>query len=846
MVGEDAAVAMMKSGAHDYLMKGHLARLAPAVERELREAQDRRDRRTAEQALRESEERFRTLFLKAPIGVVLADGQARLIDVNDAFCQMLGFTREELLGLTLLELTPLEDRPQLLQALRALTEGGATGQRIERRYLKKDGTVLWVGSTSAAIRAPDGSLLYGIGMVQDISERRQIEAFNTRLLQSLRDVNEMAIELGAARDVAQVRSLIGERLRAITDAVAVTVSSYRHDLHELLVEHVAVPPRQEHALPRLGALLGRQLLGFRTPVREEQLREMLGHVVRRYPSVHDVSFGAIPRPVASAMREAFGLGDIYAMALAQDGELLGTCAIATRREAPPLADELQAVLARVCTAALSRVRATESLRDSEARFSTVFHASPQSIALTRLEDNTVVDVNQAWTTLTGWSREEIVGRTTLELNIWPEPSERARFIRKLLEQGTVSGLELQLRTRTGTLASVLMSAARVEVAGQAYLLTMAADISDRKRAEQALRDSEERFRGVFEGVTDGILLAEIESGAFVMANPALCEMLGYSEREILALGVKDIHPPEQSAAVSEVFQRQVTGEQRLAPRVLVQRKDGSTFVADISAVPVVLAGRSCLLGVFRDMTAFNALEQQMRQAQKMEAIGQLAGGVAHDFNNILAVILGYSEIVQRHLTTTGTQHARIDQIHQAAERGASLTRQLLAFSRKQVLEPRVLELNDLVRDIAPMLRRLIGEDVHLATSLGDGLGQVRADAGQMQQVLMNLAVNARDAMPGAARSRSRRSTNGWAPVTPVPIRRRTRGTTWCSRCATTDRAWTPPRSRTSSSRSSRPRSPARAPGSGSRPSTASSSRAAATSRSRASPAREPPSASTCR
>ncbi len=469
-------------------MKDHLTRLAPAVERELREAQGRRERRAAEQALRESEERFRTFFLKAPIGVVLEDAETHFIDVNDAFCRMLGYGRDELLGLSLAEVTHPEDREQLLATSEAVAQGGTPGYRIERRCLKKDGSILWVSTTSAAIRAPDGSFLYGIRMVEDITERRQIERRN--------------------------------------------------------------------------------------------------------------------------------------------------------------------------------LEAAEALRDSEARFSAVFQASPESIALTRLEDGMIVDINPAWTALTGWSREGTIGRTTPELDVWARPTERDRLLRMLREQGTVRGFELQLRTKSGAIIDVLMSAAQVEVVGEACLLTMASDISDRKRAEQALRDSEERFRAVFQGVTDGILLAEIESGAFVMANPAICEMLGYSEQEILGLGVKDIHPAEQRAAVFEAFSRQVKGDQRPGAgsrgpaegRQHVHRRHQRS-------VPVLLAGRHCLLGVFRDMTAVNELEQQLRQAQKMEAVGRLAGGVAHDFNNALGVILGYTELLMRQASEA--QRGKLEQILKA-------------------------------------------------------------------------------------------------------------------------------------------------------------------------------------
>ena len=672
MVGEESAVAMMRSGAHDYLMKDHLARLAPAVERELREAQARREGRAAEQALRESEERFRTFFLKAPIGVCLADAEARVTDVNDAFCRMLGYSREELLPLALAEIVHPEDREEFLAAFGTVTRGGAAGHRVERRYLKKDGSILWVSITSAAMRAPDGSLLYAIGMIEDVSERRQIEARNAQLVESLRTVNEMAIQLGTAQDVLEVRSIIAQRLREITDAVAVTVSSYRPEVRELVVERVAVAPGQRGILSRLVAILGRPLLGFGAPVSEDALRDMVGHAVRRFANLHEVSYGAIPRALSTAMSEGLGLGDVYAMAFAQDGQLLGTCAIAMRRDAAPFSEELQSVLARVCTSALSRAKASEAMRDSEARFSAVFHASPQSIVLTRLDDGRVVDVNPASVALIGWSRDEMIGHTIFERNTWADPASREQLLRVLEEHGTVRGFELQLRAKSGQLRDVLMSAARIEVAAETYLLTMAVDISDRKRAEQALRDSEERFRGVFEAVKDGIVLADAESLMFVMANPAVCEMLGYTREEILRLGLADIHLVEKPGVVIEAFQRSLR-DLRAPDRLEVKRRDGSTFLAEVHSVPLVLDGRQCLLGVFRDMTAFEELEQRMRQAQKMEAIGRLAGGVAHDFNNLLAVILGYSEILQRRLTMPGqrAQHGSCRSTRPPSARRAS-------------------------------------------------------------------------------------------------------------------------------------------------------------------------------
>jgi two-component system cell cycle sensor histidine kinase/response regulator CckA len=277
------------------------------------------------------------------------------------------------------------------------------------------------------------------------------------------------------------------------------------------------------------------------------------------------------------------------------------------------------------------------------------------------------------------------------------------------------------------------------------------DVTERMRDIEALRVSEERFRTVFEAVADGTVLADTETGRFVLVNQALCRMLGYTQEELLRLAVDDIHLPADLPMVKEAFQRQLSGEQPLATGIPVLRKDGTTFIADIHGLPLTLGDARCVLGVFRDMTAFNEMEQQLRQAQKMEAVGQLAGGVAHDFNNILCVIQGHCDLVLRSLREDDPLFKSIAQIQSSGERAAALTRQLLAFSRKQALQPEVLDLNATVRNLEGMLRRLIGEDIDFTTRLAASLGRVKADPGQVEQVVVNLAVNARDAMPRGGR-----------------------------------------------------------------------------------------------
>jgi signal transduction histidine kinase len=208
-----------------------------------------------------------------------------------------------------------------------------------------------------------------------------------------------------------------------------------------------------------------------------------------------------------------------------------------------------------------------------------------------------------------------------------------------------------------------------------------------------------------------------------------------------------VHPEDLPLAL-ELLGRVVRGELRPASQFRVRTAKGDYRVGEFSATPQLREGRLVgILGIGRDVTERVQLEQQLRQAQKMEAVGRLAGGIAHDFNNILTAITGYADLLLEDLGATDPRRQDADEIHKAADRAAGLTRQLLAFSRQQVLQPTVIEVNKLVGDLEKMLRRLLGEDVELTTRLAPTTGRVKADPGQLEQVIMNLAVNARDAMP---------------------------------------------------------------------------------------------------
>ncbi|HXB54633.1 MAG TPA: response regulator [Vicinamibacteria bacterium] len=342
--------------------------------------------------------------------------------------------------------------------------------------------------------------------------------------------------------------------------------------------------------------------------------------------------------------------------------------------------------------------------------------------------------------------------------IHPDDRERVTAVfGGLRATGTPASAEYRLVARDGRqtwvrdMARVVRSAEGTAPFVQGVIL----DISDRKRAEEALRASESSFRLLFASNPHPMWVFDGEGSRFLEVNEAAVAHYGYSRDEFLAKTIRDLHPSDNIPIVEQHFQealREPGQEAFRSPRVWKHRKkDGTLIDVEIAVSPIEFLGRKAWLALANDITEKKRLEAQLLQAQKMESVGRLAGGVAHDFNNLLGVITGYGELLEKSLPDEARPQKYIKDIMRAAERAAGLTRQLLAFSRRQVLQPRILDLNTVVGEMEKMLRRLIGEDIQLITVLDESLGRVQADPGQIEQVLMNLAVNARDAMPRGGR-----------------------------------------------------------------------------------------------
>ncbi len=393
---------------------------------------------------------------------------------------------------------------------------------------------------------------------------------------------------------------------------------------------------------------------------------------------------------------------------------------------------------------------TERLR-AEELLKQVINADP-SLVFVKDWDGKFTLVNKALAQAYATSPEELLGKSDADFN--RNQAEVAHYLRD--DREVMSSLRPKLvpeepvtNPHTGetrwfqTVKVPLLSAD-----GRAHqVLGVATDITDRKRTEAALRNSEESYRSLVDGVRD-VIFALSPSGEVTSLNPAFEEMTGFPPAEWVGRPFEAFVHPDDVPLALDLFGRVLRGEPRPTIPFRILTKGGSYRVAEFSATAQVRDGRLAgILGIGRDVTERLGLEQQLRQAQKMEAVGRLAGGIAHDFNNILTAITGHADLLLEDLGHHDPRRADVDEIRRSAERAAGLTRQLLAFSRQQVLQPKVVDVNALVLDMDKLLRRLIGEDVELATALDPTLGRVTADPGQLEQVIVNLAVNARDAMP---------------------------------------------------------------------------------------------------
>ncbi len=603
--------------------------------------------------------------------------------------RLYGFPREEAVGRTVHDLLRT-NAPAGARSLEILERVGRW--EGELRHISRDGETIIVDTRMILVREPKRA--YVVETTRDITQRKQAE----EELRNLNDQLEARIQARAA-ELSQSNA----KLRA------------SEERSRLILEGV-----RGHAIFMLNA--EGNVASWNTGaerIKGYSAEEIVGQHFSRFYTPADIDSGKPQRDLRIAATEGF-FGE-EGLRLRKDGSLFWTGVTIT-----PLLNQGPEPIGFVIVAQdiTDRKKMQEALRVSEDRFHLLMDGVSDHAILMLDPEGAIVTWSRGAERIDGYTAEEIIGRHYSCL-FTPELIQ-AGVPRQELEQAAAQGrVEIEgWRVRkngsrfwvNGTLAALYGEDGKTR-----GLAKITRDLTAKRRNDELLES-------VLNHTLDGILSID-DQGAISMINRAGETLFGRPGAEVIGQNIHLLIPNFRGGESEGL------------------RKDGSAFPIDLAVTEFQIENQRYFVGIVRDISGQKKLETQLRQSQKMEAFGQLAGGVAHDFNNLLTVISGYCDLLLVKLRSDDPKTKMVDQVRRAGQRATALTRQLLAFSRQQVLEPRVLDLNVIVTDIEKMLRRLIGEDVQFTTVLSPALSLVKVDAGQIEQVILNLAVNARDAMP---------------------------------------------------------------------------------------------------
>ena len=650
-----------------------------------------------EESLWRSEEKFRDLFDNAPVGYHELDMEGRITNVNRTDQEMLGYSREEMIGEYIWKFNVEEDiaHREVLEKLAGLRP---PGHSFERTYRRKDGTTLPVLLQDRLNKDEQGRITGMRVAIQDITEQKRAE-------EALQESEE------------RYRPLFENMLNGFAYCRMLFEDNRPRDFIYLLVNNAF-----------------EQLTGLKDVV-GKKVSEVIPGIRESDPELLDI-YG---RVALTGIPEKF---ESYVKAL----KMWFSISVYSPRK------EYFVVLFDVIT---ERKQAEEALREAEENFRRSLDESPLGVRIVTTTGE-VLYANQAILDLYGYGSIAELRTTPIEKRYTLESYAEFQMRKGKRERGEFvpSEYEISILRKDGEVRHLQVFRKEVLWNGERQFQTVYLDITERKRAEEALNVSETRYRRLFESAKDGILILDAETGKVVDVNPFLIETLGSSQEEFLGRELWELGFFEDivknKANFMELKQRGHIGYENLPLRTVDGRQINVEFVCNAYEVD----HQKVIQCNIRDITERKrteeekaSLQEQLRQSQKVEAIGQLAGGIAHDFNNLLTIIQGNSKLSLMDLQEGDPLRSNMEEIEEAARRAADLTRQLLAFSRKQILEMQVLDLNQVLQRLDKMLRRVIGEDIELTMSLPESIWKVKADPGQIEQVIMNLSVNARDAMP---------------------------------------------------------------------------------------------------
>ena len=699
-----------------------------------------------ETALAAQEQQYRILLEHIPNLIVRYDTELRLIYVNPAWETAIGVAHGEALTKQAFEYpVPRTKVPEYEGKLRQVLATGVP-QSCEFTWINAQGEPLFLYFVMVPEFERSGKIASVLAVGHDLTKRKQAECELRRLNRELRAVSDCNQTLLRAEDE---QSLLKEICRIICDTAGYRMAWVGYAEHDAAktVRPVAWAGTEADYLTTVNL----------TWADTERGHGPGGTAIRTGETVHIQDFATDPRMVPWR-EQALKLGYRSCLALPlkdRENKVFGLLLIYSAEANAFTPAEIQLMQELVGDLAFGitylrtqaqRERAEAALQRSEQNYREIFNATNEAIFLHDAATGRVLDVNDTMLRMYGFdSKEEVLsgGGEHILVNQPPFTMQEAhRRIRLAIEQGPQVFEWLACR-KNGESFWVEVSLRNSQVGGQGRVLAVVRDITARKAAE------EERIRlsTALDQTSESVVITDL-AGMILYVNPAFERNTGYSRREVIGQNPRILKTGQHEPAFYQQMWATLARGEVWHGRLTNKRKDGRFFEEEATISPIRDAAGKIVnyMAIKLNVTREVELENQFRQAQKLESIGQLAGGVAHDFNNILSGILMQVELLSMSENRTSEDWEGLDQIRADAERAANLTRQLLLFSRKQVMQPRNLDLNEVVTGLAKMLLRIIGEDVQLQLKLHSTPLLTHADAGMLDQVLMNLAVNARDAM----------------------------------------------------------------------------------------------------
>jgi two-component system cell cycle sensor histidine kinase/response regulator CckA len=691
------------------------------------------ERKRVEEALRESESRFRALADIVPFGIVILQ-QERIVYANRAAGELLGHSSTKLLDLSPFALVH-PDHVELVRGRSRQRLAGDDGvpEHYEVRMVTKQGAERWV-ECSVAVSALEGQPAIVVAL-SDITERRRSQ-----------EIQAAIYEISQAAQAAESLNELFSSLHRIVGRLMPATNFYIA-LHDPETATLSFPyfVDEVDANPDASQALGKGLT-------EYVLRT--GAPLLATPTVFDDL--CLKGEVESVGPPSV---DWLGVPLKVRDMTIGVLAVqsytGTVRYGEPEREILSYVSIQAAQA-IERKRAEQELRESRRKLFTLMSNLPgMAYRCANDERWTMEFVSDGCMALTGYHPAELVANRTVAYEEIMEPADRVD-VRRTVEEAIAGkrSFELTYRIRTAGGVSKWVWERGIGVfSPEGELLALEgfiADISERRKAEEALRQSEERYRLALQATQEIMYDWEIRNNA-VFWNPNLTNVLGYTPEEMgrTLEGWLGLLHPDDAARVRRELAAAVGHGEVFSSEYRIRRKTGE--FATLLDRGLILRGPDGeavrMVGAITDLTASKQLQDQLRQVQKIEAVGRLAGGIAHDFNNLLTALLGSTELLQRRLADDHPAQQELATIQRTTRRAADFTQGLLAFARRQVLEPLNLDLNGFTSEALPMLRRLIPENIRINFRAGSDLDTVRADHGQLTQILVNLCVNARDAMP---------------------------------------------------------------------------------------------------